>query len=492
MLQRAIVLLSLIMSLGLPVMVQAQSPTPTQDTGFISQFNVTVALPEGVLFYVTLRINRELLAEGTLTITQPGDFRDMLAIDPARDVIGETLDTTDLRVVLPLTGDLQPFEVLDYQWDVTTTEGQTATAIGQAVFAPANTGLWEQAGEDNLRLRWSGENFGGTVMFELLQPVYQLLAEQTGRTLEIDLALLEPEVAFCQTTPEGAEVVAVAPEFPCSEAAIEAYFADNGITLVRRGDQQTFEELQNRLTQNLVEDFYQGGELPQWFLAGLAPFYRPFGGAYELLLVQQAAARDALPALTDAPAEADQLLWTAQAYTFLLYLADTYGAETPFALASARDFEAALQDLTGASLPEMYRAFQQWVVSGAAERAVYWNPYLATTPTATPTRTATALPPTRTPTSTPTETVTPTSTSIIGQERTPVVNTPTSSPTQPVLNPTNTPLPPGSLPPVAPTSTPAPAANSEEGGGGLPCGAAAAAIPAIVIGITQRKKRRRG
>jgi hypothetical protein len=292
-------------------------------------------------------------------------------------------------------------------------------------------------------------------------------------------------------------VISEGEEFACDPTVMTRLYAASGLTTVFVPD-VGFTAQGNALTAALFDLAYsarwEGADVPAWFADGLRQLYSRVSQSPSLTIARRASQEDRLLSLRDVeqrPAEdsEQQELWSAQAYLLTLYLADAFGATTPFEIArqvSPRlSLTQAIQQVTGESLERLYGRWAAWLDTPQALAAVAWNPYLPTTPTPAPSNTPTAIPPTHTPRPTATITLTPSST-FRGAQPPAVVRITQAPPTLP-RRATNTPLPPGSFN----TPTPLPdTVKGDEGGGGL-CGTGIGAIllPAIGLALAGRKRK---
>jgi hypothetical protein len=467
--------------------------------------------PLGVEFRLSLATPQAEIITGRLTLAQASGFEASYDLTlpspitpaegetpPAHDVTGGGVDTTEITKLIVFDSILaspMPFEPINYRWEIDTGGLNPRTSImsDQVLFQPRQT-EWQVLDQAPLSFTWYNPNLGVAVLRQELMPIYDLMAQHTRLAPTFRFALFEADFEFCQsvTDPEDDTTRLVIPgstDIACQEEDYQAALARAGYDLLWT-EQNDFDLRLNGLLERLFTGFYeeywgeQGQAIPTWYERGLAQFYRRGNGLQALAFAQDAAALGQLLTLNDLsrpPSPEQTVLWQAQSYLFLLYLADEFGAQTPFqvaqAIPQAESFEAAFEEVIGQPLAGQYRAFLTWVDSPPAEVAALWNPYLPATPTVTPTATATLIPPTDTPTATATITLTPTSTSLIGRIPT-QVPTLTPSPTLAVTA-SNTPLPPGSQ---LPTFTPVPsasAASDSETSRNLPCGTAAILPPGV-------------
>lgn len=495
------IVLLLIVMMG-TVQAQNDGATPTPDGSRITENYVDIFLPAAIRFRARFAIRPRDFDSAVLTLFQSSGFERTIPVNLESNVIGQEFDFLLVEINQMLDSAPAPrlFEPLNYRWTLTTADDKTYTVANEINFAPPLPNpedTWHELGNSPLTFYWYNPNLGVDVLRENLLRVHDLLTAQTQLEKSFKMVIFESDYQFCDTkvneTGEEISVARGSENHPCSLEAMTAYYSQNGLQLLQRPD-ATFDTLEGLLFRQLVSAFYEdywAVEVPLWFQEGLTLLYRPYTGLQELAIAQQAESRSTLLnfAELDSPLPEDEI-WRAQSYLLLLYLADTYGATVPFEIAlavnEAGSFESAFEQVTGTNLLEIERAWRVWLQSQASERAAVWNPYLQTTPTVTSTATVTPIPPSRTPTDTATATLTLTPTSVSGREEPTVFVAPTNTNT-PIATASNTPLPPGSLPTALPTATP-PAQENEDDSGGLPCGAAAIAIPAIIITARQRKR----
>jgi len=485
--QRAIRLI-LILLIGLLIWpgsarVNAQDNTP--DTGDIYSYRAEIIFPAAVRFFVGLNVPPEQVRSATLTIRQESGLRLTFTLDPAQYIVQTDKATfVDLGYTWALNTDPTPvpFESLNFLWEVETQDGQVSSAADEVLFEDTSRGDWQTTGEPPFILHWYNEGLaGGTIRNEVMA-AYGQLSRNTGSNPLYDIALYDPNTTLCETvkSEETGETRSVvfsmedASEYPCSVDDFVRLYANAGITFLQRptlGYAELQDFLVNHMVSSTYSDLWQDIPVPAWYSTGL-PFLYHLRPAYTTLQTTRSAGRTeslfslsqmSVPVPDDATFQED-ILWDAQSYLMVLYIAERYGAQAPFDLAmdipAQGSFEAALQALSGETLAEFWDNWNLWLFSEAAERALTWTPYLPTTPTPTATSTHTPIPPTYTPSHTPTITLTPTSSFLGDQPRTVVKIEITASPTQ-VRSATNTPLPPGSLPSVTPLPTPGPAAETE-------------------------------
>jgi len=484
------------------VMAQTPSEELPLDTTLILAEQIQIYFPTALQVDVTLATRTETVTSGSLTLFQTSGYQQVIEFDVEADVNTETIDTVAYtkQIIFDDPNDAPaPFEPINYRIDFITDTARTER-VGEVLFQP-NRGVWQQRDATPFIFYWHNPALGIPTILDNLTPVYDLLQQHTARTPQYKFVLYDNDFMMCDTittaSEDGASIEQLIyspnlPDVPCSKAAMTAYFETFGIALIQP-EESGFAPLENALIDFVVQDFYAplwNDTAPEWFMIGLGQFYRQSDHLRNLVLAQTAnQQRQLLPyeSLKLSPIESQEILWKAQSYLLLSYLADTFGAEMPFIIARSisqdTDFAAALTRHTELTEDMLYRGWVVWLQTPEAEKAVSWNPYLPDTPTPTTTPSDTPVPPTPTITNTPTVTITPSSTSLIG--RLPTQAAVQNSPIPPTIRPTitNTPLPAGSF--NQPTETPPP---PEDASGGLPCGASAAIAPMLGIAWLHRRR----
>jgi hypothetical protein len=269
--------------------------------------------------------------------------------------------------------------------------------------------------------------------------------------------IYEPDAEWCQrqsgTPTPGENSLFIASRVvsgirvACDPRDVQKIYKAHRFVVLRRAG-LTLDRVQDQIVEALAGDMldrlWQGSEVPPaWFQAGLIQLYGLLPQPAALTLVREANRADNLlpPGslmATPVPGAATTRLWQAQSYLLVLYLASRFGAEVPFEVArnaAKSSFAEALRAATNRSFEEISEDWRAWLASDAAQAAVRWTPYQATTPTPSPVVTATPRP-----SNTPTSSV-PTAT----YTRQPTVTSP----------PSRTPIPPTVTPSqVPPTPTP--------------------------------------
>ncbi len=488
--------------------------TPTFEVPIIYGYRQETLFPVLVRFYLGTNSPIGDLVSVVLTVSQDSGLEETIPLDLQRNLVSSEGAVSDFEYdweLLAHSG-LVPFQPVDYRWEVQTINGDIATAARSFDFLDSASGQWYTAGQPPLILHWQSSRLAGSRLWDELMAAYGLLNSDTERVPLFEFAIYEQGATFCEeaTDDETGAVRQVVisddgTEFPCSEDAYRKAYAAGGITMLQR-QSFGFSEVQDMLVDSIVSQTYTllwgDWTVPAWYLSGLSYMYHLHPGLSALEVVRAAARTDSLPLLADmqSPLPDDapfdqRTLWESSSYLMVLYLADQYGADAPFALArdirqESTGFDGALNGITDGDQQALWAAWKRWVFTEAASLAAGWMPYLPTTPTPTATATDTPLPPTRTATPTPTITHVPTST--FAGDRAPTVAVIGVSPTV-HLTATNTPLPPGSLPTVVPT--PVPSSSNSGDNNLLYNGALVAlvvsigALVVILLGVIVRRDR---
>ncbi len=476
-----VALLGIVITLsGVPQFVTAQGGDELPD--LVQGEAVEVVFPAAVVFRIDLAVSEAAVNGVQLRLTQ--DDRTLVDGVVSAEFLDDAADdSVALYFDWPIPPDDAPtlFAELAYEWRIQLEGADLLEGQGGVMFQPG-PGEWRTSGEAPLQFAVVDSNVNLRATRDVLLPAYDLLTRHTELAPELRWVIVPRDFAFCSEVidDEGETIMAVSPEsvpdvvYPCAEADAARILAEQGFALMRRGAPGLLpfqEDMLAALFDAFYADFWGQRPAPPWFRTGLQHYYGVNPDPLRLRQVQEAA-RAALLYSADqlrrGPLETDRYdLWSAQNAMLILYIADRFGAEAPFALAQAvtgEGVEAALAALTGQEWDAFLVEWERWLFTEAAARASAWTVYLP----------ATATPqPTPQPTLTPTVTVTATETPVLSPTPQDLSTTvqPTLSPvTEEGPTATNTPRPPGSLetrPPAAEA-----AARSDTG----ICGAA---LPAL-------------
>lgn len=498
-----------------PVTEAPDATEPPPDT-HIFGYSTTLRFPLLIGFVLNLDVPVEEIVAAALTVRQPSGYERRIVLDPPADFTsdtgpGYTYFRYDWFLLdeLPLT----PFLPVDYTWEVETTDGMLSSLSDTFVLVDSDAGTWRTTGTPPLVLHSYKSSLAAERMQQEVLAAYDLLSRRTGASPLFEFVIYEPTADYCmtvqdKTTGEESSVVISDNQivYPCAASDYDELYQHAGITVVHRSN-ASFTDLEDlmikAMVQQVYDDLWDTADVPAWFMSGLASLYGLHPNLAALTQARAAIAQGTLldyAALgvepsSDAGPQANQT-WNAESFLLTLYLADHYGAETPFDLARAipdseGGFDAALKDLTGMDLEALWDPFVAWLGSPAADRAATWTPYLPVTPTPTVSPSPTPVTPTLTPTITPPPTATFTPTPPVVPQPTAIVRLATATL---LASPTNTPLPPGSLPTLGPTAA-SPAdgesANSDVDPVAIAVIAVAAVVGLLVLWIGIRSLRRR-
>jgi hypothetical protein len=478
-----------------PAPTATRTPLPV-DVNYVTE----VAFPHQVFFMANIKLPATDLASATLIIETNNGIREEVQYpgEPYLYAQGEVIATYIWQVSVDNPPAL--FSPIRYTWRFVTTSGsfeevqtieftdqrvkwQTTTALNNALTITAPTVVSRNI---------------GAVQVELIETL-RLLQTNTGQAPLVNLLIYDEDTRpGCNLDAAGNPVYqAYKPDSlreaqPCDPALAETIYQKSNYSVIQLGtDRNLIAALTQPLVRETYTDLWAGKNVPLWFATGLEQFYQRQPNRAALFTSREALGSDApftLLQMSQPPSPDDAIVWNAQAYGMLLYLASRTGVENIFALAreisEAESFEAAFQARIGFDIMGLVSAWQTWIFKREAENAFLYTPYLATTPTPTVTPTIT---PTRIP---PTPTITPTAT----RELSP---TPRVTITRRPPTPTRTPLPAQSfdLRPTAvpPTSIPVttPLAVLTRGNNPLIIGGGVLAVLLVIL-ISLFTGRRRG
>lgn len=444
--------------LALAGVVRGQEPTAQPEQNYIIQWGSEIIFPQAVRFEIVLA--RPLSEIAVLTLTVEPEGRPAVAVEINRETAAIVREPfSELAYLWPVSPDepLRLSQDVRYAWQVVTRAGEVARVEDEFTFTDPRVTWAQQEGEPfSLAIPAEGIDAPGNVLGRLrreLQPVYDLLVEQTGRNESFNLAVYTTVPAGCARAADGSPVAVGSDsgtEIPCNPAAAEAIFRASGLDVVQ-SDSPGVNGIRDAVVAYWTRQFYGWSNVPDWFAAGTAAFYSPAPRPGDLALLQTAARSDRLLA-ADALAvmpETDRGLWLAQSHGLVRYLAGRLGVPGLFRLAraaaEAESFEEVFTAEAGTTVSALLPDFRRWLFSDSAPGDFRFTPYEAATPTPTPTRT-------------PTPTLTPTLTLTL----TPPL--PTATDTPPGFVPTLTPLP---SPTATRTPTTAPASVTPRPPGSL-------------------------
>lgn len=391
------VMVAMILGTALSSPVQAREPG-RQDIGYIISYQSEIIFPAAISFSVEVLVPQAEIVSAALSVYQHGDVLSTIELDLNEHVLRSTETYTQMVYQWSLTSADAPipFEPISYRWEIMTQDEEVSIVADDLLFEDERRGFWRTAGRPPLVLRWTDAGMAGELMRDDLLPVYDLLQQNTGRALDFQFALYEPDTSYCQeiTDEETEEVRLVvvsgldATEFPCSMAAFEDFYADAGVIFVERPN-AGFTPSLAALTQHMVRLAYaplwEDTFVPAWFQTGLEFVYRQHPAPEMLSAARNAAQLEDLLSIEELsvmPPESatfqQQELWDAQSYLLVLYLIDRFGPDVVFNLARTAgdgDFEGALFTLVGGDDRVLWENWNLWMQYEDAEAAVTWTPY---------------------------------------------------------------------------------------------------------------------
>lgn len=451
----------------------AQIPPPDPSAtpaapDFIYGWGTEVLFPAAVRFDLTLNRPLNEITALTLAIQIPGRAPITVSPNPA-SIATFNGDFTDLSYVWEVPpGDPPPYlETVTYNWLVTTSRDAAAPVPGSFYYTDNRSTWTEWQSEDGvLRLIVPEGAPDPDSIYRRISPVYALLAETTGTTVpNFAYILFSDDLPSNPCMPDDAGNFTLfdsvtSRSFACDEGLVNAAYGQAGVQPLQM-DSLASGALTERIVREMVGAFYApiwaSDGVPDWFRAGMTRFYQPEAALEDLGILREAERNNRLfnlNALRTLDEGEDELLWQAQSYGYVVYLARLIGVpallDLSVSAASTESFAAAYENAVGRPIDTLLPNFRNWIYTSEAESDFLLTPYLAATPTPTPSRTPTPFPPTETytptptftPTFTPTLTPTPTVTGVLTDTPLPSL-TPTITTT--ARPPTITPRPAGSL-----------------------------------------------
>lgn len=432
----------------------AQETTPQPEQNYINSWTTEVIFPQAIRFTIVLDRPAGELSSLVLAIRPQG--RSPLAVEVDLESAAVSEPFAELAYVWDIPASAPPrlFQDIELEWRAIADDGEQAHVTDTLEFTDQRV-TWARRQEQPISLTIPAgsselpENVVGRLRREL-QPVYDLLEKNTGRTETFDFIVYAAMPPNC-TWSDISEPIAVGPVsgevVPCDRSLAGQIFEASGLTVIE-SDRRNLNEIRAALVEAMVRRFYNWQNTPDWFQAGLAAFYGTSPRSGDLPRLTAAARNDRLFPLADMnvmPEDTDEELWMAQSYGMVVYLASQIGVQKLFDLAqaasTAESFDDVYQSALNKPLAALLPAWEQWIFTSQAASAFNITPYQAATPTPTSTSTPTL-------TLTPTDTITP--------SPLPPTLTPTPPGFVPTLTPSPTQMPSRTPTPLPPTVTPRP------------------------------------
>ncbi len=449
--------------------VPTHTPTPRPDVpDYIYDWREELLYPVAVHFFLVIDRPLDAILDVRLVITVEGEIEPrILEFGDIRTYATVTEPFTEFNVIwrIPPDNPLRLNVLVNYEWQVRLSETQITTIPG--VFAyrnPQAEWILDVDPQNRLDLLMPlVNNLTPDVLRQRLNPIYERLAQNTGRTPRFRVMLenaqypFDPCISAQTITNRQGDI-----ETPCDATVLNSYLRQIGYT--RLTGQAS---LSDQLIPYLVESFYAplwaNSEYPAWFKQGILLMYTPTDKQYALENVKEASRTNTLFSL-DEMTQLDETrpeLWRSQSYVMTLYMAQRIGFSGLFDFARAQttsetpiSFAQRYQTVMNAPLEALLPTLNNWIFTLQAESASAVTIYGDPTPVPSPTPSVTPFPPTATPTFTDTPTNTPTATVTGVQTATPIPSlTPTNTP---IVTPSVTPRPAGfrDTPPPLPTLPP--------------------------------------
>ena len=476
---------------------------PTPEAQYIAAFNADVYFPMAIRFNFNaiLPLNTEITAAtlilqseslGTSARNLPIEDEDVLTQD---DVLVDLLYFWEFDA---LTDTPSVFEEVTYTWNLTLSNGETDAAQGVVVFEDhrANWVTAERGGVP-LMVTVPENNIDADALIERMRPAYVLLSNR-ATALDVPLSVvlypdpLKPECDLVDnrlsvTRPTIDETV-----IPCTPGRVASLYNRAGY-LVYGLSASNIRTAQDVLVPLLVEQsyapFWDDANVPEWFQYGMVTLYTNQGDKQQLAFSARTASRTGqlytLDALSEVPPvgdSIDRVIWEAQSYGLVVYMAEVYGLSDLFELArsvsATQPFSQVFSVQTGDRLEDLLADWRTWLFESDVPDLYGVNLYVGATSTPTLVAPPTSIPPTRT----PLPTFTPSDTPTITPTPLPATPTPTVTPrsAREVFTPT-------------PSSTPFPATVTLTTGSQVTqlavLGAAVLVVLLLVVGVLVGRRR---
>lgn len=451
----------------LPTLTPTEALSDRPDVAdFVLDWEDHVLYPQGLYFHLWLNVSVSQINSLRLIMAIEGESAPRVIFD---EEIRPYLTEVDHRAIVsmawpfPITNPPPLQARINYEWRIELNDARTATVPSIINFQnPAGSWTTEQL-NNNLRVIYPST--APNTFSQRLSDQYDLLATNTGIRPPFN-AIISPNtlpIDPCQVADQIAvdDLIALS----CEHSMIDAILRETSYTLITGLNvNDAISQAIRSLTDLFYADIWAGQAIPDWLIVGTHAIYQSANYQGELQQTRQQERVKRLLALDDLNVIADDdLTAQAQAVMMTLYIADQFGLDTVYALATSEfiedeTFAQRYQRLTNHSLNRLIPAMSNWLYDLHTPAIAELNLYAEPTPSPTLTLTATSFPatitptPTATSTSTPTATITPTPT-ITGTLTVTPLPTLTASLTPTPAPPTITPLPADY---VFPTAPPAP------------------------------------
>ncbi|MDZ4766472.1 MAG: hypothetical protein SGI73_18185 [Chloroflexota bacterium] len=449
---------------GIVTLQPSRTPTltPTREGDILIYQEVEVIFPQAIRFIIAITPPLFEIESARLTVMFEGREPETVAVDlETAAFVGDPYSA--LNYFWDFTTETVPpvFSTLRYAWDVRASDDRYTQVEGVHTFQDERL-IWARVGDDAIQMAIGASDPTPVGVFGLIRQAFDGLERVTGETRRYNWLIYDGIAPGCARGDSGLPVASNRRgdlSIPCNPAVALQVYNGQGYDVLRRPPELA---LDDALIEYMTRDFFASAwsvsRPPQWFINGMAQFFRVNQKDDQLVIGRTAADSNALftlDALRTAPPNDPERrrVWRAQSYGIILYLLNRIGVESLYALAlTDAPFETALEAALGEPTDALVIAWSGWLNTSAADSAYGVNPYIPPTlmPSSTPTPSPTW---TVTPSPTPTATLSPTVTGYLSLTPRPT-NTPSDTPDAPTLTPSVTPRSPGSLPTVTPLPPP--------------------------------------
>lgn len=430
--RRALIFIGVLISVcsAGPAAAQTSSPSPAAPGALAAtvtplpidiEHQTEIAFPHEIFFRANIKLSITEVSSVSLIIETINGTR-VEVVYPQEPFLFAS-DEIIATYVWKIPRDNPPllFQPLRYTWKIVRTNGQTYNDVQALNFTDERFDWRVTEAADRALLIAAPSSLDRSIstIQTNLTDALTLLQRNTGQTPAMRLMIYDtnlrpgcPLNARQEPVYNGYLRDGTREERPCDPEQADALYKASGYTVLQIGTEgNPATLLTNSLVQKAYETVWNGKPVPLWFEAGLEQFYQQQANRGALFIsrdVLRGGSPFTVTQLNQEPLPSDALVWRAQAYGMILYLASRTSVEDVFALgrdiAQAESFDSAFQTRFGFSVQNLIDAWKIWLFKQEAENVYLYTPYLATTPTptVTPTVTNTPVPPT------PTETLTPT------------------------------------------------------------------------------------
>lgn len=403
------------------------SPTPVVPVWIIT-WGEEMIYPQAVRFTMTIDRPIDQIASLRLTVLAPGEAqpREVTVVpSTAAALTARTYTEFVYLWQIPSNNPLPFNSDIRYSWEVATVHNESAVLPGVFPYRDPNI-VWIRDDDltGRLSLIYPEHQIDVERLRRSIQPIYTLLSNNTASSPELRLVLYSEAFPFdpCVDNAGGQRVI-IGPksgvELACIPAVMDSILRDlnfDALPLPSLSRASVTDTILRRMVAEFYDPIWQGRDVPEWFKTGMTDFYLPGDKLYMVETVRTASRTDQTYTLAQMAQrdESNPVLWEAQAYTMVLYIARQIGVARLFDLANAagngESFATTYENALGSPLSALIPNWRNWVFTGVAASDANLPLYEGATAVPSATSTVTPFPPSVTPTFTPTPTLTPTET----------------------------------------------------------------------------------